>query len=256
MADFLGDPRFPEKAMRTDSRALKIEYFQDLYRLYSNLQFTRYEDRPFAVAGLEKRLRAAFNTQGGYGIFDDGDRPDGGLFHRSLLWRRADGDMLTPIEFPPEKDIGVPSWSWMAYKGGIDYTDPPYQSAEWERKEIQPPWTRRGTTHTDSMPSEGEVALTATVRDFTVAGRKENEVNLIYDMDRTTGSEGYRAQCVIVAKSISGRSDRERVYYVLLVAPTQKTTGRGEKGYTRIGAGTMLGKFIMLSGSGITAKIY
>jgi hypothetical protein len=35
MADFLGDPNFPEKAMRTHSRALKISWFQELYKQYS-----------------------------------------------------------------------------------------------------------------------------------------------------------------------------------------------------------------------------
>ncbi|KAF2714315.1 hypothetical protein K504DRAFT_528668 [Pleomassaria siparia CBS 279.74] len=257
MADFLGDPRFPEKAMRTKSRALKIEYFQNLYMFYTHLQFTEYEDRPFAVAGLEKRLLRAFNTKGGYGIFDDGDSSDGGLFHRSLLWRRKDEKVgLTPIDFPPKKDIRVPSWSWMAYQGGIEYTDPPYHSAEWEKDEIQPPWTRRGITHTDSMPRDGEIALTAVVRDFKVAGRRENEVNFSYDTERTTGSDGQRAQCVIVARSTIVRSDRERVYYVLLVAPTQMISARGEKVYKRVGAGTMLGRFITLEGSGVPAKIY
>jgi hypothetical protein len=257
MADFLGDPRFPEKAMRTSSRALKIEYFQDLYRLYSHLQFTKYEDRPFAVAGLEKRLLKAFETKGSYGIFDDGDRPDGGLFHRSLLWRRQDEKTgLIPIDFPAEKNIRVPSWSWMAYRGGIDYTDPPYRSAEWEKNEIQPPWTRGTVRHTDSMPLDGTVALTAVVRNFAVAGRQENEVNLIYDTDRTGGSDGQRAQCVVVAKSMDARSDSERVCYVLLVAPTQMSSGRGKKVYKRVGAGTMLGKFITLEGPGLEAEIY
>ncbi|KAF2799760.1 hypothetical protein K505DRAFT_345716 [Melanomma pulvis-pyrius CBS 109.77] len=200
MADILGDPRFPEKAMPTNTRALEIEYFQDLYRLYSQLQFTRYEDRPFAVAGLEKRLFKTLQTKGGHGIFDDGDRPDGGLFHRSLLWRRRDEKVnLTPINFPAERDIRVPSW------------------------------------------------------DFTVAGSKENKVNLMYDTERTTGTDGQRAQCVIVAKSMLSRSDRERVYYVLLVARTKR---RGEMVYVRVGAGTMLGRFITLDGLGISAKIY
>jgi hypothetical protein len=99
--------------------------------------------------------------------------------------------------------------------------------------------------------------LVATVRDFTVAGRKENEVNLTYDNpERTTGFTGHRAQCVIVAKSAGAGSDRERVYYVLLVASREKPAASKEAEYKRIGAGTMLGKFIALSRPGTLAKIY
>jgi hypothetical protein len=168
MADFLGDPNFPNKAMRVKSRALKIEYFQDLYKQYSRLGFTRWEDRPVAIAGLEKRLQKAFNTKGRYGIFDDGNKTDGSLFHRSLLWRRAwevdekgDGDPLVAITFPAAKNFHVPSWSWMAYKGGIDYTDPPYQTAIWETAGIIPPWTRGGYQDPDANE---DVAIAAVAR--------------------------------------------------------------------------------------------
>ena len=258
MADFLGDPSFPDKAMKAN-RAEKIAYFQALYQQYSRLDFTRYEDRPIAIAGLEKRLQKAFGTKGRFGIFDDGDLPDDGLFHRSLLWQRGteegDDTTLLPIDFPPERNIKVPSWSWMAYKGGIDYTDPPFQSAEWETKELIPPWTRGGEVRTDSAPQDGEIALLATVRDFTVAGRRQDEVDLTYDTGRTTASDGKRAQCIIVAKAREGKMDRDRRHYVLLVTPTQKATGRGEKLYERVGAGFMLGKYITLEGPGIVAKI-
>ncbi|CAO2653752.1 Nn.00g031630.m01.CDS01 [Neocucurbitaria sp. VM-36] len=258
MANFLGDPQFPNKAMRAN-RAEKIAYFQGLYKQYSRLNFTRYEDRPIAIAGLEKRLQKAFGTIGGYGIFDDGDRPNGGLFHRSLLWQRGeengDNETLTPIDFPSDRNIRVPSWSWMAYKGGIDYTDPPFESADWETKELIPPWTRGGNRDTDSAPLEGEIAILATVRDFTVAGRQPGEVELTYDTDRTRASDGQRAQCVIVAKGKEGRTENDRRHYVLLVTQKQVTTGRGEKVYERVGAGCMLGKYITLGTSGIAAKI-
>lgn len=50
--------------MRTTSKALKISYFQELYKQYSRLGFTRSDDRPFAIAGLEKRLLKAYGTAG------------------------------------------------------------------------------------------------------------------------------------------------------------------------------------------------
>lgn len=268
MADFLGDPNFPTKAMRTESRALKISYFQDLYQRYSRLSFTRDDDRPFAIAGIEKRLQVAYNTTGGYGIFDDG--PDGGLFHRSLLWKRSDkekNDLEGPtdyqrgamrlINFPFERNIRVPSWSWMAYTGGIEYTDPPWRSADWEKDEISPPWTREddGSQGTQSTPHHLDMALKAVVRDFNLAGRSKDEVLLTYDIERTA-SDGQRTQCVIVARSRMEEMVRNKTHYVLLVAAERTPTDRGDKVYKRVGAGFMPGKYIALDGPGIPAKIH
>lgn len=252
MADFLGDPSFPDKAMRVKSRALKIEYFQGLYKQYSRLAFTRYVDRPIAIAGLEKRLQRAFGTRGRYGVFDDGNKPDNGLFHRSLLWQREqDGHPLEAIEFPEERKMHVPSWSWMAYKGGIDYTDPPYQSATWETRELIPPWTRGQYADPDTV--DEDVALKAVARDFSLAGRKQDEVKVAYDTEKS--SEGKKVQCVIVARSVEG-SDSEKRFYVLLVIPTGEETEEGVKKYKRVGAGFMLGKYIVLDRPGVEVRIF
>ncbi|KAH7095139.1 heterokaryon incompatibility protein-domain-containing protein [Paraphoma chrysanthemicola] len=259
MADFLGDPNFPDKAMRVPSRALKIEYFQGLYKQYSRLSFTRWQDRPIAIAGLEKRLQRAFSTKGRYGIFDDGNRADGGLFHRSLLWRREwkvveekDGEPLEAISFPAQSNMHVPTWSWMAYKGGIDYTDPPYNSATWETRELIPPWTQGG--YHDPEANE-DVAIAAVARDFDLKGHDPKEVKIAYDTENTT--EGQRVQCVIVARSNDTRSDQDRRYYVLLVIPTKDKPddGKGAK-YKRVGAGFMLGKYIKLDTDGTEVRIF
>jgi len=262
MADFIGDPRFPEKAMRSGSRALKIEYYEDLYRLYSRLHFSRYTDRPLAIAGLEKRLQRAFDTKGGYGIFDDGDHRERGLFHRSILWRRAEGkddsQELEPIEFPSKKrNTHVPSWSWMAYKGGIDYETPKWGSADWETNDISEPWTQGYGQSTASAPQGGVIAIPAIVRNFHVANRLPDEVKLVYDTGRTRGSDGERAQCVIVAKEKAANtvSQGQRRHYVLLVALKQAMGGRGRRVYQRVGAGHMLGKYISLGDASIKAEI-
>jgi hypothetical protein len=258
MADFIGDPRFPEKAMRANSRALQIAYYQDLYKLYSRLQFSRDEDRPFAIAGLEKRLRQAFGTKGGFGIFDDGDKDERGLFHRSILWRRGDEpgfeNGLQPIDFS-KLGCHVPSWSWMAYRGGIDYTTPEGGTAEWETHDITEPWTRGSGSTTISAPQDGIIAIPAIVRNFQVANRLRDEVKLFYDTGRVRGSDGQRAQCVIVAKDKGGRSLGSKRHYVLLVALKKADSGRGRKVYERIGAGFMLGKHIALGEPGIDAEI-
>ena len=242
MVDFLGDPKIPEKAMRA-SRTMQIAYFQGLYKQYSRMKLTVARDRPIAISGLEIRLRKAFETDAGFGIFDDG--PGGELFCRSILWQRGeerDDGFLEPID-----SARVPSWSWMAYTGGIDYTDPPFGSADWEGLKITPPpiWSQ-------------DLSLAAMVRDFTVAGRLPGEVKLIYDTERTTSSDGQRAQCVIVAKSKEGLSDREKRHYVLLVVSTVERHQRElywSERYERVGAGLMLGKHINLDDPGISARI-
>jgi hypothetical protein len=258
MAAFLGDPKFPDIAMREHSRALRVSWFQDLYKQYSGLDFSQYSDRPFAIAGLERRLQKAFGTKGGYGIFDDGDKPKGGLFHRSLLWQRCEEEKeLVPIDFPPEKNIHVPSWSWMAYIGGIDYINPPFNSADWETGDITPPWTRGGHCETQSAPPHyGDVSLLVNVRDFNIARSKREEVKIVYDRDRTSASDGQRAQCVVVARSKGDVPDQERRFYVLLVTPTQVTSGWGRKAYKRVGVGYMSGKYISLDQAGVSGKVY
>ncbi|KAK1977645.1 heterokaryon incompatibility protein-domain-containing protein [Colletotrichum cereale] len=245
MAEFLGDPNFPTKAMKENSRAMKIRYFQDLYRRYSRLEFTRIYDRPVAIAGLESRLRKAYWTKGGYGIFDD--RPGHGLFHRSLLWHRGEEEKtLKPIDFSSSLLSAAPTWSWMAHEGGIDYLDPAFDNTEWEDTEIEPPWSVTGG---GSDGSHDTSYLNVVVRSFGVAGYMADEVKFIYDNTQRKVSslrnpEGPR--CVVVARCKEGASVREKRHYVLVVAGTGNTTSRGQKIFSRLGVGYMPGKYIEL----------
>ncbi|KAH9880406.1 hypothetical protein IAQ61_000697 [Plenodomus lingam] len=257
MAEFLGDPKFPHKTLR--NRGSKIACFQGLYEQYSRLGFSRPEDRPIAIAGLEKRLQRAFGTKGTYGIFDDGELKEDGLFGRSLLWRRSTvtggAGSFARIDFRATGLARVPSWSWMAYQGGIEYTNPPFNSACWEREELKAPWTRSGSHIADSAPEQNEIALQVMVRDLDVGAAQEDEFELTYDTKRTADSNERHAQCVVVAKPQNGTSIGEGRYYVLLVRSMHRMAGRGERFYERVGAGYLLGKYIRLDGSGVAAKI-
>ncbi|KAI1121969.1 hypothetical protein F5Y10DRAFT_255134 [Nemania abortiva] len=253
MVDFLGDPRFPYKAM-SSRRGLKIVYFQDLYKQYSRLDFTRVEDRPFAIGGLENRLRTAYKTKGGYGIFDDGQGK--GLFHRSLLWQRSEAPegapipWLSRISFSSHRNISVPTWSWMAYQGGIDYLAPEFDNTDWETDDIQPPWSNES----EIPANDSRTKFVVTAREFKVAGWRESEVKLVYDTDRQRPGGTRRVQCVIVARSRHGQSDAEKRYYVLIVEPTGPINDV-EKVYERVGAGFMLGKFITQDKPGVRGVI-
>lgn len=147
LAAFLGDSRFPESTAKLPYGA-KIRLYQDLYSKYSRLELSRHEDRPIAIAGIEKHLVLSFQVRGGFGVFDDGER---GLLWRSLLWRRGrneeeEAPRLQRIDFEHVEGsaagrIAPPSWSWMAYRGAIDYLDPPFDRMEWEERDIYSQWS-------------------------------------------------------------------------------------------------------------------
>jgi hypothetical protein len=257
MADFLGDPKFPNKAMAS-SRGLKIRYFQDLYKQYSRLKFTRIEDRPFAIAGVENRLWKGYNTEGGYGIFDDG--PGNGLFHRSLLWQRGEDEPppgLEAIVFPPGSNTSVPSWSWMAYRGGIDYLDPPFDKTDWEKNDIHPPWTRGNNSARalETAHRDAGIELVAVARDFNVARSQIGEVKLVYDTE-SNKSDGSKVRCVIVARSKEGRTDSEKTHYVLIVVSMNQTGAGGDRIYKRVGAGYLPGRCIALDKPSTPVRIH
>lgn len=93
-------------------RDLKDAMFQDIFSQYSKLALTFPSDRPAAISGLELRLANFYETGCTYGIFHC-------FFGQSLLWKRSGREMMKPIrDFKLEV---VPSWSWMAYEGGIHY---------------------------------------------------------------------------------------------------------------------------------------
>ncbi|KAL6362608.1 hypothetical protein LRP88_03899 [Fusarium phalaenopsidis] len=251
MEDLLGDARFPDKALRTTSRGLKIRYFQDLYRRYSRLEFSHIQDRPVAIAGLESRLRRAYCRQGGFGIFDDG--PGHGLLHRSLLWQRSTDeetmeDAMEPIDFSEHPERAPPTWSWMAFKGAIDYINPPFQQVEWEKREVEPPWS---VTPGGSDNSRNPRHLRVVARHFNVARRQPGEVDLVYDTpERKASSDGQRPMCVVVAQEKGQKPVEEKRYYVLLVSGTPEIVSSSQKLFTRLGVGSMLGKYIELGQSG------
>jgi hypothetical protein len=228
MADLLGDSNFPQKAMKA-TRGLQIAYFQGLFKQYSRLKMTYSSDRLFGIAGLERRLQAAFGTQGAFGIFDDTDRDDVGLFYRSLLWVRGtepdDAPILTRIEALASDSNHVPSWSWIAYDGGIDYIDPPFQSADWE-KDVVSPWTSCGRA------TEG-IVLKGRVHEFRAYNSEEYDTKIV--CDTRIDPEGYDRFCVVIARSKeAGTSTRKRCY-VLFVRKVETETS--EELYERVGAG-------------------
>jgi len=86
-------------------------------------------DRPVAIRRLEQRLIRKLNTTGGLGIFTV-------YLHRFLLWQRS-GEVLAriPSEIWP---YFIPSWSCLAYEGGVEYMAMPFGNVTWNPEIISP----------------------------------------------------------------------------------------------------------------------
>ncbi|KAF4488648.1 Mitogen-activated protein kinase kinase kinase 6 [Colletotrichum fructicola Nara gc5] len=233
IAAFLGDPKFPEVAM-SSTRGEMIYLYQMFYQQYSRLQFSKVEDRPFAIAGLEKRLLQGFATRGGYGVFDDGK----GLLHRSLLWCRSLGGTLGRIKFPVEKKIFVPTWSWMAYEGGIDYLAPEWNKTEWEQQDLRSPWSADSPVQY-TTDKNSTISIEATARDFDEAKAVKEHITLYFDMPDKADGRTPGLKCVILARPKTGSTTKDRMCYVLLVAPQVTKRFGGSTVFERVGVGKM-----------------
>ncbi|KPM36558.1 hypothetical protein AK830_g10019 [Neonectria ditissima] len=246
-AAFLGDPDFPQVATNS-TKGGQIRLYESLYKQYSTLQFTKAYDRPIAIAGLEQRLIRAFGRQGGYGIFER-------YFGRSLLWQQdvdSDPQPMKEIAFPPQQEYRVPSWSWMAYEGGVTFMDLPFSGVQWEDEgQLRSPWmansSSSSTWHTGD--SDARIYLTGRARGFDVAAA---EGRVVYD--KLDAPRGRAVKCVVVGsqKAEVAPDVATRTHYVLVVAPRPGN----EEMHERVGVGALLGSWISLAGPCLKVHIY
>lgn len=237
--------------------------------IYSRLAFSYPQDRQIAIAGLEQRLIHNLRVNGGYGILDD-DGP--GLMRRSLLWcRGSDQDNLKRIRFGDDARLQVakgvpppPTWSWMAYEGGIDYLDLPFGRMEWEQNDIIWPWIHspKGTWHTSG--SEASLpGLSAVARGFELGDTTRSDTWLCYDI-KTQGDIDTPTRkilprpglkCVVLGK-MKEQFVRDMTHYVLFVIPkTPQINGEGRLIVERVGVGYMPGSWIHFNQPGDSATI-
>ncbi|RSL41020.1 hypothetical protein CEP53_013009 [Fusarium sp. AF-6] len=253
-AAFLGDANFPNVAVKS-TRGTRIRFYEKLYEGYSRLDLTKAYDRPIAIAGLEQRLVNAFETHGGYGVFQ------GKFFGRSLLWIRDTKftDKLNKIDFPSSQKYVVPTWSWMAYEGAITYMKVPFGEVDWEEGKdmIRSPWTwsdsssSSATWHTGN--SNERIDLTAQARDLVNLALAEK--GIVYDRGRMTLTN-CRLKCVIVgrekAKDEKASVALLRNYYVLIVAPKEDLGAE----YQRVGAACLPGTCIAWDRPELRVRIF
>ncbi|RBQ74195.1 hypothetical protein FVER14953_08385 [Fusarium verticillioides] len=220
--------------MMEADKGAKILGYQDLYKLYSGLALTRPSDRPWAINGLQERIVSALKIQGQFGVFFE-DQPGGrrrGLFRRSLLWCRSKTvTSLDRISFASgPSDLMVPSWSWMAYSGRIDYIPVEFGGTEWEP--LQSQWDS-GDKRTDSG------VLVGLARDYDVG---DTDSTLVFDSPPNFKKAG--TLCIVLGKQKGYMPDSEKVHYALVVQPKPLASENQRSSYERVGAGTLLGKCI------------
>ncbi|KAI1743121.1 hypothetical protein F4680DRAFT_471994 [Xylaria scruposa] len=218
-SQFLGDPDFPRLALAYFKNE-RIRLVQHLYTLYCALRFTKASDRSVAISGLLRRLSRAFQTRVDYGLFWK-------YFERLILWRARPGGSLLQIEYA--NDNFVPSWSWMAYSGEIEYPEVPFGKVKWTGDLCNP-------FPTESQDGTCEPILVAKARKLTIGDPDlRNRVTL----DRNLWPEFERGQwrCVVVGMEKIEDPNIPVPHYALLIHPS--LTEQSYDVYERIGVGIL-----------------
>ncbi|KAF2690916.1 HET-domain-containing protein [Lentithecium fluviatile CBS 122367] len=212
---FTIDPDFPSRFLSSGKRRI-LDCISSLFQDYSKRNLTVPTDRCVAIYGLEDRIAGALKCQSRYGIFQK-------YLHRNLLWQ-APNDKMKKIAY----DHHVPSWSWMAYSGGIQFMDIPLGTVDWidhlrfdeececDHAIFSNLWKFQNCT---MGLYEAQYAILDSF------GEKRGWIQ--YDVEG--GKDHRKEQCVVV-----GRKSHDGIeeYYVLVVSPTSVD---GE--YRRVGIG-------------------
>jgi hypothetical protein len=196
---------------------------------YSRLGFSVSTDRPVAIAGLETRLIDAFDTSGGFGVFER-------YLGRGLLWIRApDVAHLTKIPFDPAQSR-VPSWSWMAYEGAISFLDLPFGDIDWTTDiEFRSPFSTNGSSRESrgriSSSRNGhrtELRVVARAFDMPAASCASKSSGIVWDHPTATHDQ---LGCVVIGRLASENGTPAQKHWVLIVR--EFSAGL----YERVGAG-------------------
>lgn len=206
---FTLDSNFPERMLKS-GRKSTLNCISYLIQEYSKRDLSFPTDRRVAISALEDRMNGALNKHFGhssdpqnsrYGIFQE-------FLHRNLLWH-ADNCQLKKIEHEPP----LPSWTWMAYSGGVKFIDVAFGQMEW----------------IDSIRFDGEGvdAIIATLWMF-----RKRAARIHFDLGE--GGILVEQYCVVVGKEVADDDSINAKYHILAVVSTDVD---GE--YRRIGAGTV-----------------
>jgi hypothetical protein len=214
---FVIDPDFP-KRLTASGYDRTVDFVQFLFEKYSRCGLSYESDRSTAISGLVKRIEGALRTNGRYGVFSC-------FLSRLLLWKRSDEKKTAPIVYQGRKE--PPSWSWMAYYGGIDFVS---------TSRLRVPNSEDLRFDTD------QEAIIVKIRQFKNCRleQQEKEHAIFADQgrvgslwfDMAADIESKSIHCVVVGMREDGEQDPQKTYYILVVRENQQ-----KKGYERLGVG-------------------
>ncbi|KAK8123117.1 hypothetical protein PG984_011787 [Apiospora sp. TS-2023a] len=254
-AAFMSDSNFPEAA-REYFKGGRILHFQYVYQMYSKLAFSRPTDRSIALHGLEDRMGRAFRTRAAGGLLEQ-------YRHRSLLWRRGRGyRALQRIAYGRDEDAarsgpeaevqgeGInsggarapPSWSWMAFLGGIEYVAVPFGETEWCGEQVLGNPFEAGLL---GFSRGLAVGLRAVARGLTI-NQLEWLKRVTLDVGNEVEFEDRSAfKCVVVGqeKERDGIGAGNKTHYALIVQPAAPRAANDV--YQRVGVGELLAEHIL-----------
>jgi hypothetical protein len=218
---FTFDPNFPNRLIHSDP-ALVMVFVHRFYEDYSRRGLTEKTDRSVAISGLVTRMAGALKCQSRYGIFDI-------YLHETLLWQACDNKMAR-IKYPGRD---VPSWSWMAYTGGIQFMAIAWDVVEWAENL--------------RFDDERKLALCGDVGKFQRCTTKPDKRRhailgfggvergwIQYDVEEES-EDISKVRCVVIGShEEAGHASKVWMYYILVV---RLTSVDGE--YERVGSGTI-----------------
>lgn len=203
-------------------------FIQYLLQDYSQRKLAEPNDRCYAIAGLGQRIARVLDCKSSYGIFEK-------YLHRNLLWYLAPPDSAGTRSVPLGRDI--PSWSWMAYSGGIEFVEVPFDRASWIKHGFLRFDKQRNGAVTASL---GEIVGCLARRCDNCTARLCEARHELVETGKETGWVQYdfegneeldTIQCVVIGRETAKDNDPAQ-YSVLLVRPTG-----ADREYKRVGVG-------------------
>ncbi|KAK2471598.1 hypothetical protein H9L39_16589 [Fusarium oxysporum f. sp. albedinis] len=237
------DPEFPNR-LRTSGSRSTTSFLQSFLEDYSKRGLSKPTDRAVAISGLAQRIERVLSCQARYGVFEF-------LLHRNLLWQRSDLEKTERIKY--EESDKVPSWSWMAYPGGIKFI---------ELEEVD--YGKLDLFHKLKFDQEDKRALITDIwmfRDCHLNREERSDTEryevldsgetvrgwAMYDVKHREVFDNERA--VVIGRTGPESSPERQEYHILVVR--QKAGSKTENEYERVGIGRVQVEYLSRRESGV-----
>lgn len=226
----VSDPYFPSELV-TSNTSRTWHFIQSLLKDYSQRKLGNLSDRQYAVSGLEERIARVLECGSSYGVFEK-------YLHKNLLWYPAPRNSTrTECVSVNDDTHNIPSWTWMAYSGGIEFVKIPFGITNWIKHDhLQ----FNKECNSVVAASLGEIINCATRHCENCTARPCEKRHVLVGAGGETGwvqydfggdEEPNTIQCVVIG-SETAKDTSSGQYYILLVRPTS-VDGQ----YKRVGVG-------------------